>query len=32
MPTNKRDQILRILKKTRIIRPRDVEAIGIERT
>ena len=28
----KREQILRMLKKTRVLRPRDVEAVGIART
>lgn len=32
MPATKRDQILRMLKKTRILRPQDLEAIGISRT
>lgn len=32
MPTTKRDQILRLLKKTRVLRPQDVEAVGISRT
>lgn len=32
MPTSKRDQILRLLKKTRVLRPQDVEAVGISRT
>lgn len=32
MPTSKRDQILRMLKKTRVLRPQDVEAVGISRT
>lgn len=32
MPITKRDQILRMLKKTRVLRPRDVEAVGISRT
>jgi len=30
--TTKRDQILRLLKKTRVLRPQDVEAVGISRT
>lgn len=30
--TTKRDQILRMLKKTHVLRPRDVEAVGISRT
>jgi predicted transcriptional regulator of viral defense system len=29
MPRPKRDQILRMLKKTRVLRPQDVEAVGI---
>jgi predicted transcriptional regulator of viral defense system len=29
MPHAKRDQILRMLKKTRVLRPQDVEAVGI---
>lgn len=32
MSATKREQILRMLKKTRILRPRDVEAVGISRT
>jgi predicted transcriptional regulator of viral defense system len=32
MPTTKRDQILRMLKKIRVLRPQDVEAVGISRT
>jgi predicted transcriptional regulator of viral defense system len=32
MPITKRDQILRMLKKTRVLRPQDVEAVGISRT
>lgn len=32
MATSKRDQILRLLKKTRVLRPQDVEALGISRT
>jgi len=32
MPTSKRDQILRMLKKTRVLRPQDVKAVGISRT
>ncbi|MFV0442870.1 MAG: AbiEi antitoxin N-terminal domain-containing protein [Planctomycetaceae bacterium] len=32
MPTTKRDRILRMLKKTRVLRPQDVEALGISRT
>ena len=32
MTTTKRDQILRMLKKTRVLRPQDVEAVGISRT
>lgn len=32
MPNTKRDQILRLLKKTRVLRPQDVEAVGISRT
>ena len=32
MSATKRDQILRMLKKTRVLRPRDVEAVGISRT
>ena len=31
MPAAKTDQILRMLKKTRVLRPRDVEAAGISR-
>ncbi len=31
MPTTKRDQILRMLKETRVLRPQDVEAVGISR-
>ncbi len=32
MDTTKRAQILRMLKKTRVLRPRDVESVGISRT
>ena len=32
MPTAKRDQILRMLSETRVLRPQDVEAAGISRT
>jgi predicted transcriptional regulator of viral defense system len=32
MQTTKRDQILRMLKKSRVLRPQDVEAVGIART
>ena len=32
MPTTKRAQILHLLKRTRILRPRDVAALGISRT
>jgi predicted transcriptional regulator of viral defense system len=32
MPATKRDQILHLLKSTRVLRPRDVEAAGISRT
>lgn len=32
MPTTKREKILRLLKETRVLRPRDVEAMGISRT
>lgn len=29
MPGTKRDQILHLIEKTRVLRPQDVEAIGI---
>jgi predicted transcriptional regulator of viral defense system len=32
MPGTKRDQILHLIEKTRVLRPQDVEAIGISRT
>lgn len=32
MPGTKRDQILHLIEKTRVLRPRDVEAIEISRT
>ena len=32
MPNTKREQILRMLKKTRVLRPQDVEAVGVSRT
>jgi predicted transcriptional regulator of viral defense system len=32
MSATKRDEILRMLKQTRVLRPRDVEAVGISRT
>lgn len=32
MPTTKRDQLLRLFRKIRVLRPRDVECIGISRT
>lgn len=32
MSATKRDEILRMIKKTRVLRPRDIEAVGISRT